>query len=1126
MNSEDLGKIIVNAQDEIQSLKKKLDFIATAKNTQQGNGNVAEAQDIQNIYQRLTYTIKKFENSIQTNVDRLLTHNMARPDSVPQKFPSINKTIDSQQHFQSTAKNQSVLANTNNFQSLNENSEYQPFYLPQQKRYQKQPLGQGSNSVIKQNQNKSFEYSRNQKDFSFQKVADKSFEIGRSYLNKNVMDLPRQKSMSMHNTNAITTAKDKSSYQKQKLKLGRFSKPASVLPPEIRNNPFADAVAITESEIYNGLYNLINKGVVPKDVDIMPAFSRGVPPLINKPMIMHEFKEKLIKQEINIEPKIDLINIKLDVQAIQPKPKQDQKVQEQAQASQNSFQRKSFKFKQFVPSNKLLDQSANHDLNQSKRQDDFELTLKETQAKTYPEVLDAYSLHHLIVRKAKVLEETPEYASYKRIYQLQWGQINQLLKEIEQIAKQFDFPMFYLDGKKLAQLSEKITKPTLEELLNCIVNQDMVDEFVKLPKRKYKGEKGKLLAVVKIQSIIRMFLQYREYKRIKQTIQIVKIIQKYARLYLHKKQTKKLIKLKNEQLFDKFKQTLHQFKLDWPEIKLKKRFEIHINSFSVDELKRLTMDKQLQRENIQITRIFQIKDPMVSIIYVCPFGVSDDITNYYYKILELGDVQNFKDRLYFIKPENCDTFPFHFSLSKKLLYSPQALKRIKKLIKGKQGYIVPGYPSNDDIKLATELNIPIMGGDPQISFVNSTKSAARRIFHSCKIDVPPGAFEIYDETEFINTLTVLIANNPEISTWVLKIDDEFQGRGLAYYNVDSINQLSDLLKQYSEVTEEIIQKIKQIVSKTLASKVKIAMPTLYKDYKEYLSCFLRRGGIIEAYPVLLNRTVISSPSLSFFIEPSGEVSLITAYDKIQGSLFINIGCSFPQKSITSNINLTNLCSEIGSKLYEKGVFGYVTADFIVYGDTIQGIGLDCYMNNYQASFFYFDYLMRGKLNKENGKYFASLTENLDNYQSLSVLETSKLEERTYFYCPFVNHPGLQNVKIKNFFQMCRFEAIQFDLEKKYGATFLLVDILQAGGLGVLTIGDDYKTALKLMNLSLNFLMKQAGSVSKSYSDAYGQSRTDCISIVDVISRIRIMTKKIEKENLYNLSTKINYQSQK
>lgn len=68
-----------------------------------------------------------------------------------------------------------------------------------------------------------------------------------------------------------------------------------MLPPEIRNNPFADPVAITESEIYSGLYNLINKGVVPRDVDIMPAFLRGVPPLQNKPARMHEFRQKLLK---------------------------------------------------------------------------------------------------------------------------------------------------------------------------------------------------------------------------------------------------------------------------------------------------------------------------------------------------------------------------------------------------------------------------------------------------------------------------------------------------------------------------------------------------------------------------------------------------------------------------------------------------------------------------------------------------------------------------------------------------------------------------------------------------------------------------------------------------------------
>jgi hypothetical protein len=55
------------------------------------------------------------------------------------------------------------------------------------------------------------------------------------------------------------------------------------LPSEFRKNPFAELLAITESEITLGMYNLINKGIVPKDVDIMPAFERGVPPFMNKP---------------------------------------------------------------------------------------------------------------------------------------------------------------------------------------------------------------------------------------------------------------------------------------------------------------------------------------------------------------------------------------------------------------------------------------------------------------------------------------------------------------------------------------------------------------------------------------------------------------------------------------------------------------------------------------------------------------------------------------------------------------------------------------------------------------------------------------------------------------------------
>ena len=99
---------------------------------------------------------------------------------------------------------------------------------------------------------------------------------------------------------------------------------------------------------------------------------------------------------------------------------------------------------------------------------------------------------------------------------------------------------------------------------------------------------------------------------------------------------------------------------------------------------------------------------------------------------------------------------------------------------------MPGYPSNDDILLATTLDVPLFSGDPQQHLLLSTKSGARRIFQAADVPTPPGAMEIYDEKELINTLSILIVNNLRVDTWLFKIDDENLSRGIAFFHVDSV----------------------------------------------------------------------------------------------------------------------------------------------------------------------------------------------------------------------------------------------------------------------------------------------------------------------------------------------------
>ncbi len=51
-----------------------------------------------------------------------------------------------------------------------------------------------------------------------------------------------------------------------------------ILPKNFRDDPFAEPPPITENDIQDGIFNLLNRGIIPRDVDLTPAFERGVAP--------------------------------------------------------------------------------------------------------------------------------------------------------------------------------------------------------------------------------------------------------------------------------------------------------------------------------------------------------------------------------------------------------------------------------------------------------------------------------------------------------------------------------------------------------------------------------------------------------------------------------------------------------------------------------------------------------------------------------------------------------------------------------------------------------------------------------------------------------------------------------
>ena len=55
-----------------------------------------------------------------------------------------------------------------------------------------------------------------------------------------------------------------------------------ILHKNFRDDPFAEPPPITENDIQDGMFSLVNRGIIPRDVDLTPAFERGNAPFSYK----------------------------------------------------------------------------------------------------------------------------------------------------------------------------------------------------------------------------------------------------------------------------------------------------------------------------------------------------------------------------------------------------------------------------------------------------------------------------------------------------------------------------------------------------------------------------------------------------------------------------------------------------------------------------------------------------------------------------------------------------------------------------------------------------------------------------------------------------------------------------
>ncbi|OMJ91920.1 hypothetical protein SteCoe_5482 [Stentor coeruleus] len=894
-------------------------------------------------------------------------------------------------------------------------------------------------------------------------------------------------------------------HSNQKYRRPKFSRisHSRPVPKHTRYDPIANPIDITAEEQELGIFNITNMGLIRKDANLDSFFE--LPSLQSKKVTLNTFSSQF------------------------QSPVSERKIFTTAVETCVKHKRTDANSPDLIRIEEITSPIGNKRMNN---------------------VMETVEKYYLIVKRGK-FNTTADFESFRKTYKNKWRTMDEVLTQTEALCKKLRYPKVILDGKKLYDLEVDEVRPlTISKLHSCILNHLEAKSTIKLHKIIYRGKAGRHLAALKIQTAFRCYYAARQYRHLRALNIKAKIIQLYFRLYLKKLETKKNISLVRKERISKFTNRIEQFKQNWGKIKKSYRTEIHLGTLQPDK----TCNFYYAKQNSQLMRVFALADPLLSIIYISPVDLHNDITEYYYSVLTLCNIPNVRSRLKFLTPNHGLNMENLYSTSKLLFLASKTINEIKDMIKGKIAYIVPNIPCEDDIWLSDLLDIPTMCTEPGLASCISTKTGCVPIFKSIDIKTPLQISHIKTPDEFYNTLSRLIYEHLDKDIWLFKINHETKSRGLAFFDTTKLKSVMKYRK-YDVIKEEYLIEIHTELVKVLPISVKLVMITLWESWHSFLHAFCLYGGIIEETPH--SRNNIASPCISICIEPDGGIVYLCAVDRMQSRDYFNAGVYYPQSSLPHG-EILEIGWKIGKELYKNGVIGYAVIELVAFPDPYVDGGLPVYwgidirlnLGIITSAYFMFNVLVGGFVEGSSGKYYIEFEEHEDEFavvedlfgddftnfltttkpmrmrneyilnkvindqdqeEDKNVEDFNKFDERCFLFCWHVEHPDLSDLSIGGLFHMTRLESMTYSIETCKGAAFTIYEKLTNYHFGIMGIGNNRQDSIRVLSETFSFILQQAGPPPQPPS-SFKPPPCEDYNLNELITKVKSVHKTLEKIN--------------
>ena len=397
-------------------------------------------------------------------------------------------------------------------------------------------------------------------------------------------------------------------------------------------------------------------------------------------------------------------------------------------------------------------------------------------------------------------------------------------------------------------------------------------------------------------------------------------------------------------------------------------------------------------ENLQLARIFDVRSPLVDLVYVCPFPLPPDIVTYYKRVLGVRsdgreaeeDRRNLEappeKRVHFVCPTDHPSYPASMSLARRIMCCTATIQRLKSLCTGRRAVIIPGRVGEADELLSGILGVPILGTSARLARAYGAKSGAKRVFARADVAIPVGAYDIHDEGGLFSSFAKLIARYPSVDSWVLKLDNMTAGSGHATVRVCDLEVLKGVRQQFadsgknffsSEKQQLAVHHLMRFLPSCMTDVMNVQDKRLFKSNSAFLAAFYRGGGVLEALP----DGNWSSPSGSLLVEPDGTVQILCTQDQVFSPAmpFMHAGSVFPQCS-TNVTSFNETLRKIGGECAKAQIYGYVCVNFVTFLDpatkkaVLWAVDLNPWYSLSLASFRMFEYISGGHFDDEAGTF--------------------------------------------------------------------------------------------------------------------------------------------------------------